>query len=692
MTDELPGPRTPLNGSKLTRDQALGLYRQMCEIRSLEDKVNDLLNRDQIRGASHLYAGEEATAVGAISALREDDLVTSTHRAHGHFHARQDSLARTSEARQQHMARMLAELCGRSSGYCRGRGGSMHLADLPHGNLGATGIVGGNLPVAVGAALAARLRGQDRVVLCFFGDGAANTGNFHESLNMAAIWDLPVVFVCENNLYGMSAPFSAMSKHVDVAHRADAYGIPGEIVDGQDVLAVREAVLRAAERARSGQGPTLVECKTYRWFGHSRSDPRAYRSREEEAEWRERDCLNVMQRHLEGSGLTKEGDLDAVKVQAGLAVQHAVRLALGAPEPDAAELLAGVYAPTQYSPADVAAEREVAARVRGGKVKRSCPYWQALNEALREEMLRDPGVFVFGEDVGTYGGAYGVTRGLISEFGEKRVIDTPISEAAIAGAALGAAMAGMRPVAEIMYADFTTLAMDQLGNQAAKNRYMFGGGADMPLTVRTQGGVGRGGGAQHSQSLEALWVHLPGIKVVMPSTPYDAKGLLKAAIRDQGPVIFIEHKMLYGVSGPVPEKEYLIPLGSADVKRAGKDVTVVAYSRMALLALEAAETLAAGGVDVEVVDPRTLKPLDLETILASVRKTGRVVCVTEACRTGSFAAELASRIQEQAFDWLDAPVRIVAGADVPIPVAASLEAACIPRVEDIVAAVKEVMA
>jgi pyruvate/2-oxoglutarate/acetoin dehydrogenase E1 component len=253
-------------------------------------------------------------------------------------------------------------------------------------------------------------------------------------------------------------------------------------------------------------------------------------------------------------------------------------------------------------------------------------------------------------------------------------------------------MTGMRPVGEIMYVDFTPLAMDQLANQGAKNRYMFGGKTAVPLTMRTEGGTGRGIAAHHSQSLEALWVHFPGIYVVMPATPYDVKGLLKSAIRDDNPVMFIEHKMLYSLQGPVPEQEYLIPLGVADVKRPGKDVTIVAYSRLALAALDAAETLAKEGVDVEVVDPRTLKPLDMDSIVASVKKTGRVVCVTEGYRTGSFAAEVASRIQELAFDWLDAPVRVLGAADAPVPMAQSLESVSVPRAEDIIAAVREVLA
>jgi pyruvate/2-oxoglutarate/acetoin dehydrogenase E1 component len=310
---------------------------------------------------------------------------------------------------------------------------------------------------------------------------------------------------------------------------------------------------------------------------------------------------------------------------------------------------------------------------------------------MREEMLRDPKVFIMGEDVGLYGGAYGATRGLFEEFGVERVKDTPISEALIGGAAVGAAMTGLRPVAEIMYVDFTPLAMDQIANQGAKNRYMFGGKTKVPMVVRTEGGAGRSIAAHHSQSLEALWVHFPGIYVVMPSTPYDAKGLLKSAIRNDNPVMFIEHKMLYKTEGPVPEEEYTIPLGVADVKREGSDVTIVTYSRMVLRALEAAEALAEEGIDAEVIDLRTLKPLDLETVVQSVRKTGRVVGVTEAYKTNSFISELFMLINESAFDWLDAPMVRVTALDVPVPMAESLEDAAIPSVDAIADGVRKVL-
>ncbi len=320
------------------------------------------------------------------------------------------------------------------------------------------------------------------------------------------------------------------------------------------------------------------------------------------------------------------------------------------------------------------------------------PYSQAIRDALREEMQRDPTVILIGEDIGTHGGAFGVTRGLLAEFGEARVIDTPISEAAIAGAAVGASVAGLRPVAEIMYMDFITLAMDQIVNQAAKMRYMFGGKAHVPMVIRTPGGgAGRGNAAQHMQSLEAWFCHVPGLKVIMPSTPHDAKGLLKSAIRDDNPVIFVEHKLLYAVKGEVPETEYTIPIGSADIKRHGKDATVVVTSRMVHHALQAAEALEADGISIEVVDPRTLVPLDIELISESVRRTHVALVVHEAPRRGGYGAEIVAQIQAAAFDWLDAPIGRVCGADVPIPFARPLEAAAIPSPESITAGVRDIL-
>ncbi len=318
-------------------------------------------------------------------------------------------------------------------------------------------------------------------------------------------------------------------------------------------------------------------------------------------------------------------------------------------------------------------------------------YREAIREAIIEEMNRDPKVFLIGEDIGKYGGAFRAYKGILDMFGPDRVINTPISEAAIIGAGIGAAVTGYRPVAEIMFIDFATLAMDQIVNQAAKIRYMTGDNLRCPLVIRTQGGAGRGVAAQHSQSLETWFYHVPGLKVVMPSTPYDVKGLLKTAIRDDNVVFFIEHKMIYLLKGEVPEEEYLIPFGVADIKRQGSDVTIFAYSNMVYKSLEAAKELENEGISCEVIDPRTLVPLDEDTLINSVKKTNHLVIVSEACERGSVASDICAKVVQKAFDWLDSPVKIVAGLNTPIPYNSTLEQACIPHKENIISAVKEVL-
>ncbi len=658
--------------------EMIGYLRKMLEIRYFEEKVMDLLARDVVKGASHLYVGQEAVAVGAIAAIRKDDYITSTHRGHGHCIAKGGELKT-----------MLAELCGKATGYCRGRGGSMHIADVQAGNLGATGIVGSNIPIATGAGLAIRLRKTDQVVLCFFGDGAANTGAFHESVNMAAIWKLPVIYVCENNLYGMSVAVNKAFPFEDIAERARGYNIPGVISNGMDVLNVKEVVNKAVDRARRGEGPTLVECKTYRYYGHSRSDPRAYRTRDEETAWRARDPIAGLEEKLIKLGIMMQEQVKALEESVAEAIEQAEKFALSSPYPPIESLYEGLHADI-YVDDESSIKNTTVAKQKGLRMRR-IRYVQALNEALREEMRRNESVFVMGEDIAIYGGAYGVTKGLFEEFGSERVRDTPISEAAIAGAAAGAAMVGTHPVAELMYIDFSTIATDQIINIAAKNRFMFGGKSIVPVVYRTQGGAGRGIAEHHSQSLEAWYEHVPGIFVVMPSTPFDAKGLLKTCIRDNNPVMFIEHKMLYGTEGEVPEVEYTVPLGIADVKREGTDITIIAYSRMILLALEAAEELAKEGIDAEVVDPRTLKPLDIDTIINSVKKTSKAVVVHEGYRTCGVGAEVVAQIMERAFDYLDAPVIRVAGEDVPIPMSPVLEEAAVPSKEKIVNAVRRIV-
>jgi len=739
-TRKKPAPKLKelIKQGRITLEQFKDWLRTIREIRFFEDKVFELLGQNIIKGASHLYAGEEAVAVGAIAAIERGDVIGSTHRGHGHCGAIGNKYADTEQDRQNHWNQMMAELMGKETGYCKGRGGSMHIAEVDkQNNLGSTGIVGGNQPPAVGAALAEKFKKSGRVVLSFFGDGSTNCGSFHESMNMASTLKVPLVAIIENNLYGMSVPFSGSevngtlraSNIEDIAQRAAAYDVPAMIVDGQDALAVFLAVGSAVERARNDCRMTIIEAKTYRWYGHSRSDPRAYRTKAEEKAWHQRDPITVLSEKLLSEKLCTPEELDQIKDKAFATIETATKFGLDSPWPNPADVAKDVYVEETYSAELVESEKNTAAKVMEAtaafeaalvsstaKTKKEATeqakaviksqfgmdvmtIGQAVSAAQAEEMRRDERVFVMGEDVGLYGGAYQATRGLLAEFGTERVIDTAISEAAIAGAAVGAALRGMRPIAEIMYVDFTTIAMDQLVHVGAYNRYMFGGKAKVPMVLRTEGGVGRCIAAHHSESLEAWLMHPPGLYVVMPSTPYDAKGLLKAAIRSDNPVVFIEHKATYGQAGPVPPGDYIIPLGVADIKRPGQDVTIVSYSRMAMYSLQAARILSEQhDIDAEVIDVRTLKPLDIKTIAESVRKTGRLITVSEGFCTCGAGREITGQFMEyelddgsHGFDYLDAAPVNLAAVDAPPPMSEPLENASIPSVDQIVETAKKIV-
>ncbi len=734
----VPKVKDLIKNKSVSFEDVTDWLRTIYEIRFFEEKVFELLGQNIIKGASHLYAGEEAVAVGAIAAIERGDVIGSTHRGHGHCGAIGNKYADSEKERQDHWNQMMAELMGKETGYCKGRGGSMHIAEVSKcNNLGSTGIVGGNQAPAVGAALAEKFKKSDRVVLSFFGDGSTNTGSFHEAMNMASTLSVPLVAIIENNLYGMSVPFSGSevdgavraSNVEDIAVRAAAYDIPAMIVDGQDALAVFLAVGVAVEEARKNCQMTIIEAKTYRWYGHSRSDPRAYRTKAEEKAWHERDPITVLRTKLLDEGLCTQEQLDEIKDKAFATIEDATKFGMDSPWPNVADLTKDVYVDESYPAEVVEADKVTSAKVTEataafnaavasstaktkkeaneqarGEVKSKfgmdiMTIGQAVSMAQAEELRNDKSVFVMGEDVGLYGGAYQATRGLLTEFGTERVIDTAISEAAIAGAAVGAALRDMRPVAEIMYVDFVTIAMDQLVHVGAYNRYMFGGKAKVPMVLRTEGGVGRCIAAHHSESLEAWLMHAPGLYVVMPSTPYDAKGLLKAAIRSDNPVVFIEHKATYGQLGAVPEGDYIIPLGVADIKKPGSDVTIVSYSRMAMWSMDAAKILAEKhGIEAEVIDLRTLKPMDIGTVAQSVRKTGRLVTVSEGfCMCGA-GREISGQFMEyefedssHGFDYLDAAPVNLAAADVPPPMSEPLENASIPSVESIVEAVKKIV-
>jgi 2-oxoisovalerate dehydrogenase E1 component len=466
-----------------------------------------------------------------------------------------------------------------------------------------------------------------------------------------------------------------------------------ELINGMDVLAVRDAMRRAAERCRAGQGPVLVEASTYRYYGHSLSDPRnEYRTREEEAAWRATDPIERLKRQIIDAGIAGERAISAIEAAARGRNERAARRAAEATDPDPADLLRFLYTDTAADEVPPHARQvatyappPAAARDDGGCIS----YRDAIREALVEEMERDRRVIVYGEDIADYGGAFKLTKGLLESFGRERVFNAPISEACICGTAVGAAIVGARPVIELMYMDFALMASDQIANQASKWHYMSGAQVEVPLVIRASVGAGKGYGGQHSQSLESIFTHIPGLQIVYPATPADAKGLLKSAIRSNNPVMFVESQGLYATNGFVPQgADELVEIGRARLAREGSDATIVAWGPAVPDALAAADILQAEhDISTDVIDLRSLVPLDMEAVLASVRRTGRCVVASQAVLIGSFVNEIVARIQSQAFDDLDGPVGRIGAANGISPQAEGLEKAFLPHPEDIVRAV-----
>ena len=729
-----------ISARTLASAEAVALLEDMLIIREFEEMIVKLrsgayepIRGYNYRGPTHVSAGQEGTAAGACAALRLADNITSTHRGHGESLAKgtgairqmseeqlRERAPRNPSARaedlveaalEEHVYRTIAELFGKEDGYCRGRGGSMHIADFTVGHLGANAIVGGGVPIATGAALANRYLGREALVCCFAGDGAYANGVVLESLNFAAQAQftnhlsrpgqggLPIIFLICNNHYGMTHRTDAevMGVH-PLARRAAGFAdnnMHAEVVNGMNVLAVRDAVRRAGSLCREGRGPVLLEADCYRYWGHSLSDPRhEYRTREEEAAWKAVDPIEGFKKELLAGGVLDAAGIAAVETRVAARNARAAQRAAAAPDPAARDVLTFMYTDTacETVPAEFARPELAGPRPEIKRVNGELTYKDAIKEALAQEMARDRRVVLYGEDVADYGGAFKVTKGLLEAFGRDRVFNTPISEACICGTACGAAMNGLRPVVELMYFDFALMSSDQISNQAAKWHYMSGGQTEVPLVIRCSAGAGKGYGGQHSQTLESVFCHIPGLYVVYPATPFDAKGMLKAAIRNNNPVLFVESQALYGMKGPVPEGDYLVPLGVAEVRRRGADLTLVAWGPVVHDCLAAAEKLSAEqGVSAEVIDLRSLVPLDLETVLCSVRKTGRCVVASQAVHIGSYTGEIASTIQDVAFDYLDAPVKRVGARNGIAPQSHILEAAFLPNANDILAAARSIL-
>lgn len=647
-------------------------FRDAAFIRAFEQEVLGLTqtNPPLVAGSMHLCAGQELIPLGAVAALRDDDPIVCTYRGHGW------ALAAGLDPEA-----VMAEICQRSTGINGGRAGSAYLM-APHTRfIGENSIVGAGTTIACGVAMAHRLRGSDSVVVVTIGDGAMNQGAVHEAMVMASVRRLPVIFVVENNGWSELTPTSDMFHADRLAVRGAAYGIPSATISGVDPVVVRDSFAMAAAHARAGKGPSLLECKAPRLWGHYNRDIEHYRPKAERAEAAARDPLILLAARLVEQGVLSEAEIaDQRQTQADRARHMAVQV-MAAPAPDPAAALAPVVAGATSSAGRRAPET------------RQMTYIEAVNAALRAELEEDERTVVYGEDVGKSGGIFQASRYLQRDFGPERVFDMPIAENAILGSAVGAAMAGLKPIVEIMWADFIFVALDQLVNQAANVRYITGGKASAPLVVRTQQGATPGSCAQHSQSIEAILAHVPGLKVALAATSHDAYTLLRAAAADPDPCVVIEARGLYPSKGEVAIAAEAEPAGKARLRREGRDLAIVTWGGMVAPALDAAEQLAGRGWSVAVLDLRWLAPLDEAALLDVARNAGgRVLVVHEAVKTGGFGAEVAARLTEALGDELPLAIRRVATPDTRIPAAPSLQAALIPNAETIVAVAEELMA
>ncbi|HEX6947629.1 MAG TPA: pyruvate dehydrogenase (acetyl-transferring) E1 component subunit alpha [Acidimicrobiia bacterium] len=661
------------------------MYRNMVLARELDRRMLALQRQGRI-GTYAILEGHEAVQIGSAMALRTDDFIFPSYREHG--------------VQITHGLPIDVLLA-----YWKG---------LPNSGWDVekykTGIVtvpiASQLPHAVGYAYYRRLTGDDTVTVVYFGDGATSEVDFHSGMNFAGVWKTPTVFLCANNLYAISVPYHKQTASATIAQKADAYGFPGVRVDGMDPVAVYVATRDAVERARRGDGPTLIEAMTYRYGPHATADdPTLYRSDEEVAEWRKKDPIDRMRRFLENQGLLDDREAEKVAMEVTDAVNSAIAEIEARPLPERDDAVRHGF---HRIPRHVVEQLHEMQRAHGEPETVFSPdeVWvvgrdelpegpteqmnmaEAINDALHQAMESDPSTILLGEDVGQAGGVFRITEGLLAKFGPDRVIDTPLNESGIVGTAVGMALAGARPIAEIQFEGFVYPAFDQIVSHLGRYRYRTRGHATVPVVVRMPNGAGIGAHEHHCDSPEAYFVHAPGLVVICPSTPTDAKGLLAAALRGEDPVIFLEPKVLYRAGRePVPVESYTLPIGRARLRKEGSDLTVVTYGGMVPVALQAVER---EGVSADVIDLRTLFPWDRETVLASVVKTGRLLLVQEPQGTAGVAAEVAAVVAEEALYDLQAPIVRVTGFDVPWPQFA-IEKHALVDVDRVAAGIRQVL-
>jgi 2-oxoisovalerate dehydrogenase E1 component len=640
------------------------LLRSMMTIRKMEETILELRRQDQVAGSIHLCIGQESAPVGVLAALDERDRILTTYRGHG-----------WALVRGVPMEQIFGEVLGKTTGTNGGRAGSAYFTSPEHGFVGENSIVAAGLPIANGVAMGLADHGNGGIAVVSFGDGATNQGGAHEALVFALARNLPVLFVCENNSWSEMTPITDTVPRAELHDRAAGYGMPSRWIDGTDVASVIDAAAEAVGRIRAGGGPEFLEIKVPRIFGHYNGDIQQYRSEDDKQAHKDRDPIDLLAAELQ-LGDELESLERSIAAEVDAALQHALAAPLADPSTAAEHVVSrGTFTALGDLPTE---GKELA-------------YGLAVNRALATELDERENVVVFGEDIAIPGGSFGVTRNLRKNHGE-RVFDTPISETAILGAAIGASLEGLRPVVEIMWTDFLLVAFDQIANQAANVRYISGGRVSAPLVIRMQQGITPGSCAQHSQSLEALIAHIPGIKLGMPSNAADAYAMTRAAVADEDPVVLIESRALYLEKGIVDLDAPVENVGGARRRRDGNDVLIVTWGRMTNIVLAAADELANEGIDATVLDLRWLAPLDDAAIAAAIAQVrGKVLVVHEANLTGGFGAEISARIAEHHYDALSGPIVRVGLPDVRVPSAPLLQEALMPSVGEIAAAARKLL-
>ncbi|MEY3239561.1 MAG: hypothetical protein RIR11_999 [Bacteroidota bacterium] len=643
----MPTTAIQYNKNGFDEQTLLHLYEQLAKPRLIEEKMLNLLRQGKI---SKWFSGigQEAIAVGAACALLPDEVIFTMHRNLGVF-----------TARNMPLDRMFCQWQGKRMGYTKARDRSFHFGAMEHSIVGMISHLGPQLSLAAGVAMAHKLRKEGRVSLAFTGEGATSQGEFHEALNVASVWKLPVIFVIENNGYGLSTLPSEQYACTDLVDRAVGYGMRSAKIDGNNILEVYNTISKVAAEMRENPEPFLLECITFRMRGHEEASGTKYVPQEMMDAWAKKDPLENFERWLTEQGILTENYADAIRKKYKKAIADAVEVMFNEPEP---------VANTQEELDDMYAPHDGTAIAPTGTV-RELRFIDGISEGLRESMLRHPELVLMGQDIADYGGVFKITQGFMEAFGKDRVRNTPLCESAIVGISLGLALKDMKAMVEMQFADFVTCGFNQIINNLAKLHWRWGKTAD--IVVRMPTGGGTGAGPFHSQSNEAWFTHTPGLKVVYPSTPYDAKGLLIASFNDPNPVMFFEHKALYrSESGQVPDGYYTVEIGKARQVRTGSEVSIITYGMGVRWAEKVADEM---GLDADILDLRSLVPLDYEAITATVKRTNRVLILHEDTLFGGLGGEIAAWISEHLFEYLDAPVLRAASLDTPVPFAIPLE-------------------